>query len=61
MCYVSFIIDDGTSTSFITCSGAQVADLLDLDSAQWTALKEMVKPVGEILYSIQAVCSVRLI
>lgn len=52
----SFIIDDGTSTSFVTCCGTQVADLLDLDPAQWTALTELVKPVGEILYSIQSVC-----
>lgn len=49
---LSFSIDDGTTTAFVSCTGSQVAELLDLNATQWSELEELVQPVGCVVYEL---------
>jgi len=51
-CIFSFSIDDGTSTAFVSCSGRQVAELLDLGVEQWSELEDLVQPLGYVIYEL---------
>jgi hypothetical protein len=48
----SFIIDDGSSTAFVSCTGHQVANLLDLNATQWAAIESIVRPINQVIYQL---------
>ena len=52
--FISFVIDDGTGATYVSCTNQQVAALLCLDAAQWAALEAMAEQVGQLTF--QSVC-----
>ena len=40
---------------FVSCSGDDVAELLDLSAEQWTDLENLVRPVGRVVYELVSI------
>jgi len=59
-CVRSFSIDDGSSSAFVSCTGQQVAILLDLSADQWTELEGLLQPLGHVIYELVCVLGVRV-